>query len=141
MRLMISATAAVLLQVAPVHAQTDRVTAQRMCWREAGLALNMALPPSRAEEMESCIAKKMASTVTCTLRREPHDSIPGCFVFNGYSGGAKVGAFRGGTGKAISAGGSCPSDAPVGRLISANKVAVLGKTFTLSGDCRSSTTN
>ena len=47
---------------APAHAQLDRVTATRLCWREAGLALNQNMPPDRAPAVEACINSKMTGT-------------------------------------------------------------------------------
>jgi hypothetical protein len=53
---------AVVQGPAVAQAQLDRVTATRLCWREAGLALNQSMPPDRAPQVEACINQKMAGT-------------------------------------------------------------------------------
>jgi Peptidase C13 family len=73
---------------------------------------------------------------SCIIEIEPSPQVAGCNVFNGYTHGALIGAFHLNGPRYVAAGGKCPSDYLPGRQISANKIAVDGAVFTMSGDCR-----
>jgi hypothetical protein len=80
-----------------------------------------------------------APAASCEIKAEPSPGIAGCEVFNGYSGGALIGAFHLNGPRFVAAGGRCPSDYLPGRQIGVNKIAAAGAVYTMTADCRRST--
>lgn len=79
-----------------------------------------------------------APAASCVIKVEPSPRIAGCEVFNGYSGGALVGAFHLNGPRFVAAGGKCPGDYLPGRQIGENKIAADGAVYTMTADCRRS---
>jgi len=68
----------------------------------------------------------------------PSAQVAGREVFNGYSGGALVGAFHLNGPRFVAAGGKRPSDYLAGRRVAINKIATDGAGLTLTANCRRS---
>jgi hypothetical protein len=84
-----------------------------------------------------------APPARCVVKVEPLPDLATCKVFNGYSGGERVGYFRLADRKVkkhrigVAAAGACPGDFVKGRQIAANKIETGNSVYTLGPDCRS----
>jgi hypothetical protein len=88
-------------------------------------------------------ADREKSRARCVLKVEALPDNTECQVFNGYSAGKRIGAFRIADRKVksrrigVAAGGTCPSDFLKGEMLSTSKVRAGRAVYTLTPDCRS----